>query len=157
MVKTNVVMMGQFREMRDTRKSQDNYKRYLTTLVNSQLESEINFLLEEFSMDSYGQDFFFKVRLVQSELVSRADDDWKVRIENMNQETGARDHEAIWDGQIPPSKLITYRNVENSLWHQACFLSEIQPLRKEAMTRRNYESTATALKSTYCAQSGTGL
>ena len=87
MVKTNVVMMGQFREMRDTRKSQDNYKRYLTTLVNSQLESEINFLLEEFSMDSYVQDFFFKVRLVQSELVSRADDDWKVRIENMNQET----------------------------------------------------------------------
>ena len=87
MVKTNVVMMGQFREMRDTRKSQDNYKRYLTTLVNSQLESEINFLLEEFSMDSYGQDFFYKVRLVQSELVSRAVDDWKVRIENMNQET----------------------------------------------------------------------
>jgi hypothetical protein len=80
-------MMGQFREMRDTRKSQDNYKRYLTTLVNSQLESEINFLLEEFSMDSYGQDFFYKVRLVQSELVSRADDDWKIRIENMNQET----------------------------------------------------------------------
>ena len=87
MLKTNVLMMGQFREMRDTRKSQDNYKRYLTTLVNSQLESEINFLLEEFSMDSYGQDFFYKVRLVQSELVSRADDDWKVRIENMNQET----------------------------------------------------------------------
>ncbi len=87
MIKTNVVMMGQFREMRETQRSQDNYKRYLSTLANSQLESEINYLLEEFSMDTYGQDFFYKTRLVQSELVSRADDDWKVRIENMNLET----------------------------------------------------------------------
>ncbi len=87
MIKTNVVMMGQFREMRETRRSQDNYKRYLSTLANSQLEGEINYLLEEFSLDSYGQDFFLKVRLVQTELVSRADEEWKVRIENMNQET----------------------------------------------------------------------
>jgi hypothetical protein len=87
MIKTNVVMMGQFREMRETRRSQDNYKRYLSTLANSQLEGEINFLLEEFSLDTYGHDFFYKVRLVQTELVSRADDDWKVRIENMNQES----------------------------------------------------------------------
>ena len=87
MIKTNVLMMEQFRELRESRRSQDNYKRYLSTLANSQLESEINFLLEEFSMDTYGQDFFFKTRLVQSELVSRADEDWKVRIENMNQET----------------------------------------------------------------------
>ena len=86
MIKTNVLMMGQFRELRETRRSQDNYKRYLSTLANSQLESEINFLLEEFSMDTYGQDFFLKTRLVQSELVSRADEDWKARIENMNQE-----------------------------------------------------------------------
>jgi len=87
MVKTNVVMMGQFRELREVKRSQDNYKRYLSTLANSQLEGEINFLLEEFSMDTYGQDFFYKVRLVQSELVSRADDDWKVRIESMNQDS----------------------------------------------------------------------
>lgn len=87
MIKTNVVMMGQFREMRETRRSQDNYKRYLSTLANSQLEGEINFLLEEFSLDTYGHDFFYKVRLVQTELVSRADDDWKIRIENMNQES----------------------------------------------------------------------
>lgn len=87
MIKTNVVMMGEFRESRETRRSQENYKRYLSTLANSQLETEINFLLDEFSMDSYGRDFFFKVRLIQSELVSRADDDWKVRIENLNQET----------------------------------------------------------------------
>jgi hypothetical protein len=86
MAKAKVIMIGEFRELRETRRSQENYKRYLSTLENSQLESEINFLLEEFSMDSYGKDFFYKARLVQSELVSRADDDWKVRIENMNQE-----------------------------------------------------------------------
>lgn len=86
MAKAKVIMMGEFREMREMRKSQANYKRYLSTLENSQLESEINFLLEEFSMDTYGKDFFYKTRLVQSELVLRADDDWKVRIESMNQE-----------------------------------------------------------------------
>ena len=87
MIKTNVVMMGEFREMRETRRSQDGYKRYLSTLQNSQLESEINFLLEEFSLDAYGTDFFYKVRLVQSELVSRADDGWKTKIESLTRDT----------------------------------------------------------------------
>lgn len=87
MIKTNVVMMGDFREMRETRRSQDSYKLYLSTLANSQLEGEINFLLEEFSMDTYGKDFFNKVRLVQSELVLRADDDWKGRIQALTEET----------------------------------------------------------------------
>lgn len=87
MIKSNVVMMGEFRELRETRAKQETYKRYLSTLANAQLESEINFLLDEFSLDTYGKDFFYKVRLVQNELVSRADDDWKVRIENINKET----------------------------------------------------------------------
>lgn len=87
MIKTNVVMMGEFRESRELKRTQENYKRYLSTLANAQLESEINFLLDEFSLDTYGQDFFFKVRSVQNELVSRADDDWKERIVSINQET----------------------------------------------------------------------
>ncbi len=87
MIKTNVVTMNEFRELRETRRSQENYKRYLSTLGNSQLETEINFLLDEFSLDSYGKDFFFKVRLVQSEIVARADEDWKVRIEQLNKES----------------------------------------------------------------------
>lgn len=86
MIKTNVVMMGEFRESREVRQSQDNYKKHLSTLANNQLESEINFLLDQFSLDTYGQDFFLKVRLVQNELVSRADVDWKVRIEDINKE-----------------------------------------------------------------------
>lgn len=87
MVKTNVVVMGDFRDMRDTRHSQDGYKKYLGTLENSQLETEINFLLNEFSEDTYDKDFFFKVRQVQTEIVARADDDWKVRIESLTKDT----------------------------------------------------------------------
>jgi hypothetical protein len=87
MIKTNVVTMNEFRDMKETRRLQENYKRYLSTLGNSQLETEINFLLDEFSLDSYGKDFFFKVRLVQSEIVARADEDWKVRIEQLNKDS----------------------------------------------------------------------
>lgn len=76
--------MDEFCEMREARKVQENYKKYLVSLANSQLETEINYLLDEFSLDTYGKDFFSKVRLVQNELVSRADDDWKVRIEQLN-------------------------------------------------------------------------
>lgn len=80
-------MMNEFRELRETKAKQETYKRYLSTLANGQLESEINFLLDEFSQDSYGKDFFFKVRLVQSEIVSRADVEWKDRILKINEET----------------------------------------------------------------------
>ena len=76
--------MDEFCEMREARKAQENYKKYLISLANSQLETEINYLLDEFSLDTYGKDFFSKVRLVQNELVSRADDDWTVRIEQLN-------------------------------------------------------------------------
>lgn len=87
MIKTNVVTLNEFRELKETRRSQENYQKYLSTLANSQLESEINFLLDEFSLDSYGKDFFSKVRLVQNEIVARADDDWKVRIQQLNKDT----------------------------------------------------------------------
>ena len=87
MIKTNVVAMDDFRELREILRTQETYKRYLATLGNSQLESEINFLLDEFSMDTYGHDFFFKVRMVQNELVSRADDDWKAKIQKINLES----------------------------------------------------------------------
>ncbi len=87
MIKSNVVLLGNYRELRESRRGQENYQRYLSTLGNSQLETEINFLLDEFSLDSYGKDFFYKVRLVQNEIVSRADDTWKVGIEQINKDT----------------------------------------------------------------------
>jgi len=87
MTKTNVLMMGEFREHQELRRTQETYGRYLSTLENNQLEAEINFLLEEFSQDSYGRDFSSKVKLVQKELVSRADANWKGKIEMINQDT----------------------------------------------------------------------
>ncbi len=87
MTKTNVLLMGEFRELQELRRSQETYGRYLSTLENNQLESEINFLLEEFSQDSYGRDFSTKVKMVQKEIVARADASWKIKIEQLNQET----------------------------------------------------------------------
>lgn len=87
MTNTNVVMMGNYKEIKEARRSQENYRRYLGTLANSQLETEISYLLEEFSMDNYGNDFSSKVKLIQSEIISRADQDWKHKIENLTKET----------------------------------------------------------------------
>jgi len=87
MTNTNVVIMGNYKEMKEARRSQDNYRRYLATLANSQLETEITYLLDEFSMDNYGNDFSSKVKLIQSEIIARADQDWKLRIENLTKES----------------------------------------------------------------------
>ena len=87
MIKTNVVKLSDVREKREARRSQENYKRYLATLQNSQLEGEINFLLDEFSNDNCGKDFSNKVHMIQTELVQRADGDWKVKIAELSRET----------------------------------------------------------------------
>ena len=87
MIKTNVVKLSDVREKRDARRSQENYKRYLGTLANSQLEGEINYLLDAFSNDNYGNDFSNKVHMIQTELVLRADGDWKVKIAELSRET----------------------------------------------------------------------
>ena len=87
MIKTNVVKLSDVREKREARRSQDNYKRYLATLGNSQLEGEINYLLDAFSSDNYGNDFSNKVHMIQTELVQRADGDWKVKIAELSRET----------------------------------------------------------------------
>jgi hypothetical protein len=87
MTNTNVLMMGNYKELKEARRSQDNYRRYLGTLANSQLETEISYLLDEFSMDNYGSDFSSKVKLIQNEIIARADQDWKLRIENLTKES----------------------------------------------------------------------
>jgi SRSO17 transposase len=87
MIKTNVLVVGDFREIKELRKTQETYKKYLGTLGNSQLETEIQYLLNQFSLDTTGKDFYEKVKLVQHEIVERADSDWKSRIEVLNKET----------------------------------------------------------------------
>jgi hypothetical protein len=73
MSKLNVVSMGEFKELKELRRSGDSYRRYLRTLGDSQLGAETNFLLDEFSNGVYGKDFSQKVQLVLEEIASRAD------------------------------------------------------------------------------------
>jgi hypothetical protein len=80
----NVVNVGDFREFREMKHNQVTYEKYLRSLGDSQLGVETNYLLDEFSNDSFGKDFSMKVKLVLTEIASRADDEWKVKIENMN-------------------------------------------------------------------------
>ena len=83
----NIVNFGEFKELKDIKKSEENYTGYLKTLGNSQLEIEVNALLEEFSGDSYGQDFFSKGRLILTEITSRTDGPVKASFENLSKDT----------------------------------------------------------------------
>ena len=58
-----VVSINEWKDLKEIKRSEESYKRYLSTLANSQLEIEVNALLEEFSGDSYGKDFFAKGQL----------------------------------------------------------------------------------------------
>ena len=83
----NVVSMGEFKELKDIKKAEESYKRYLKTLGNSQLEIEVNALLEEFSGDVYGKDFFSKGQLILKEISSRANEPVKTKIEKFSKDT----------------------------------------------------------------------
>ncbi len=83
----NVVSMGEFKELKDIKKAEEAYKRYLKTLGNSQLEIEVNALLEEFSGDVYGKDYFSKGQLILKEISSRATGPVKTKIENFTKDT----------------------------------------------------------------------
>lgn len=86
MKQENVISLGDFKELRELRKCEESYGRYLQTLANSQLEVEVNYLLEEFSTDRHGFDFFSKGKLILQEISSRATDGMKGRIETLNEE-----------------------------------------------------------------------
>lgn len=83
----NVVSMGQFKELRELKRAEEAYGRYLKTLGNSQLEIEVNALLEEFSGDLYGKDYFSKGQLILKEITSRASGPVKKKLENMTKDT----------------------------------------------------------------------
>lgn len=87
MTKLNVVSLGDFKEMKELKRAEESYKLYLKTLGNSQLEIEVNHLLEEFSGDAYGKDFFAKGQLILKEISSRVQPPVKMKIEKMTQET----------------------------------------------------------------------
>jgi hypothetical protein len=83
----NVVSLNEFKELQEIKKTEESYGRYLKTLANSQLESEVNALLEEFSDDKYGKDFFTKGQLILKEISKRAEPPVRAKIEILNHET----------------------------------------------------------------------
>lgn len=87
MKKDKVVDLGEFKELKELKKSEESYARYLASLGNSQLEVEVNHLLEEFSNDEYGKDYFSKGKLILKEISSRATGGMKRKIELLNNET----------------------------------------------------------------------
>lgn len=83
----NVINLGEFKELKEIKRCEESYGRYLKSLANSQLEIEVNSLLEEFSGDSYGKDFFSKGQLILKEITSRAVQPVKSKIESMTSDT----------------------------------------------------------------------
>lgn len=83
----NIVSLGEFKELKETRKTEEAYGRYLKTLGNTQLEIEVNALLEEFSGDQYGKDFFCKGQMILKEISSRAQGPVKAKIEKFSKDT----------------------------------------------------------------------
>jgi hypothetical protein len=83
----NVISIGDFKEKKEIQKSEEIYTRYLKTLGNSQLEIEVNALLDEFSGDAYGKDFFSKGRLILNEISARAEQPVRLKIDSLTKET----------------------------------------------------------------------
>ncbi len=86
MSNVNVVDLGVFKELKELRLSVESFEKYLKTLSNSQLETEVNFLLDEFSSDKHGEDFFSKSQLILKEIKSRAHCLVKRKIQLLNPE-----------------------------------------------------------------------
>ncbi len=88
MIKTlNVVDLEKWKEMKEIRKSEERYAKYLGTLANSQLESEVNYLLDEYSGDASGNDFFSRGKLILKEISSRTHGSVRAQIDRLNFDT----------------------------------------------------------------------
>lgn len=66
-------------------KFRNNYDRYLKLLKNEELEHEVNFLLDEFSDDNYGNEFFLKGEMILGEIAGRVDEPLAGTIETMTE------------------------------------------------------------------------
>lgn len=83
----SIVNFGEFRELKEIQRVEESYNLYLKSLGNSQLEIEVNSLLEEFSQDIYGKDFFSKGKLILKEIAYRAHGPVKTKLENLSKDT----------------------------------------------------------------------
>lgn len=68
-----VIDLAALKEKRLLQRSLDDYSAYLKTLAIGQVESEAQYLLEEFSGQNFGPDYLHKVQLLLGEIADRAD------------------------------------------------------------------------------------
>jgi hypothetical protein len=80
----NVVSLGKFKELKEVKRVEESYGYYLKTLCNSQLETEVNTLIEEFSTQNYGNDYSSKSQLILNEITSRVDLPVKPKIKELS-------------------------------------------------------------------------
>ncbi len=85
MTKLNVVEIGAFKEMRDIKKSLGSFEKYLKSLSNIQLETEVNHLIETSREGSFCQDIFSRSQLILKEISGRVHPMVKPKIEEMRE------------------------------------------------------------------------
>lgn len=85
MTKLNVVEIGAFKELRDIKKSLGSFEKYLKSLSNIQLETEVNHLIETSREGSFCQDIFSRSQLILKEISGRVHPMVKPKIEEMRE------------------------------------------------------------------------
>lgn len=86
MEKQNVVDFEKFKNAKTQGSEAKVYELYVQSLSNSQLEVEVNNLLNIFSEDNYGDDYFTKGKLILKEISSRTHHQVRTKLEEMNAE-----------------------------------------------------------------------
>lgn len=75
----NVVDLAAYKNLKDHKKSSECFQKYLKSLDQGQLETEVTYLMDH----EKGKDFFSKSQLIMRELSSRATGSVKNKIEKM--------------------------------------------------------------------------
>lgn len=86
MEKQNVVDLSKFKNLKIQGSQTRVYEQYVQSLSNSQLEIEVNNLLNIFSEDNYGEDYFTKGKLILKEISNRTHHQVRPKLEEMNAE-----------------------------------------------------------------------
>lgn len=81
MSKLNVVDMESFKELKEKKKSLLSFEGYLKGLSNSQLEVEVNHLMDR--SEETGTEFFSRSQMVLKEITNRAHPAVKSKIEEL--------------------------------------------------------------------------
>lgn len=79
--KENVIELGNFREFKENRLQDKGYEKYLKSLENSQLETEVHALLDTFTEEKSQRDYMNRGQMILKEIRSRAQSPVKRKID----------------------------------------------------------------------------